>query len=425
MIKLEEHMNIQALSKRGYSTRAIARMTGLHRKTIKKYLEQKALPVYKAINRENKIDPYKYLIEGWIEREKFQASRIYDLLLLQGFKGSERTVRRYMQQIKQKRDQVAYIRFETMPGQQAQVDFGDFVIENADGKKKTIYCFIMVLGFSRKMYVCFIERCTMENFLRSHQQAFKFFGGMPSEIVYDNMKNVVIKRLVGKVEWNKTFLSFCVHYGFKPLVTPVYSPWAKGKVERPIQYIRERFWRGYIYHDLSETNKDILQWIRVTADRRNHGTTKEIVADHFKQEQIFLNPLPINSYDISEKYVRQVYKDCQISFNGNKYVVPHEYVGKRVLVKLMDDCLRIFHNEKQIARYSVPKEKGRMLGHPEFYEQLMKDKEQLRRKYRRPLTKKARATRGLIKQKLRIEVENRPLTEYDQAVREVSHVTNN
>lgn len=421
MITLEVLMDIRSMAKRGYSCRSIARMTGLHRETIKKYLQEGGKPRYKATNRESQLNPYKALIEGWLSQQNYQASRIYELLLIQGFRGSYDVVQRYVKILKEQRDRVAYVRFETLPGQQAQVDFGDFVIESADGHKLTIYCFIMVLGFSRKMYIEFIDRCTMANFLKCHQRAFEFFGGMPSEILYDNMKNVVIRRIIGKVEWNKTFLSFCVHYGFKPLATPAYSPWAKGKVERPIQYVRERFWRGYVYNDLSETNKDILQWIQTVADIRVHGTTREKVADRFEKEQPFLGPLPLNAYDISEKQIRKVQKDCQLSFNGNRYVVPHEYAGKTVLLKFIDDNLRIFYDDKLITSYQIPQDKGRMLGHPEFYERLRQDKDQLRRKYRRPFFKKARATRGLVKEKLRIEVARRPLSSYDRATWEVSN----
>jgi len=394
-------------------------MTGLHRETVKKYLKQGVLPTYKAIHRQSKMEPYKDLIECWLSQQNYQASRIYSLLLAQGFQGAERTVRRYIEKLKEKRDYVAYVRFETLPGQQAQVDFGDFVIECADGKKLTIYCFIMVLGFSRKMYIEFIDRCTMTNFLKCHQRAFEFFGGMPSEILYDNMKNVVIKRIIGKVEWNKTFLSFCLHYGFKPLATPAYSPWAKGKVERPIQYVREQFWRGYVYNGLDETNKDILQWIQSIADIRIHGTTREKVADRFEKEQPFLGLLPLSAYDISEKQIRKVQKDCQLAFNGNRYVVPHEYAGKTVLLKFIDDNLRIFYDDKLIATYQIPENKGRMLGHPEFYQRLREDKDQLRRKYRKPFLKKARATRGLVKEKLGIEVAKRSLSSYDKATWEV------
>jgi len=145
------------------------------------------------------------LIEGWLSQENYQASRIHELLICEGFEGSYDVVQRYVKTIKEKRDRAAYVRFETMPGQQAQVDFADFKIKCADGSELTIYCFVMVLGYSRHMYVELIDKCTMTNFLACHSHAFGFFGGIPAEILYDNMKNVVIKRMLHKIQWNKEF----------------------------------------------------------------------------------------------------------------------------------------------------------------------------------------------------------------------------
>ena len=415
-------MDIRSLAKQGYSQRAIARLTGLSRTTVKKYLAEGTLPIYHVANRDSKLNNYKGLIEGWLGQQNYQATRIHALLLLQGFKGSYTTVRRYVGTIKEQRDHVAYVRFETMPGQQAQVDFGDFQIECADGRTITMYCFVMVLGFSRRMYVEFIDRCTMANFLKCHQHAFGFFGGIPSEILYDNMKNVVLRRLVGKIEWNPTFAQFCAHYGFKPLATPAYAPWAKGKVERPIQYIREGFWRGYVFNTIPEATKDILGWIQTVADERLHGTTREKVIDRFEKEQMSLGVLPLSPYDIAEKCYRKVYKDCQLSFNGNRYVVAHEYAGKKVLLKISDGILRIFHDDQLIAVYQIPEGKGQTLAHPQFYQRLKEDKDQLGRKYRKPFFKKARATRGLLGHSLQVEVMTRPLSIYDALIEsEVSH----
>lgn len=416
MINQEELMNIKLLAKQGYKIRAIARMTGLHRKTVKKYLKEGQMPVYKKVKRVSSLKPYYDLIESWLSQQNYQSSRIYELLQQHGFKGSYDVVQRHVKAWKGKNSQVAYVRFETLPGQQAQVDFGDFVIQCADGKKLTIYCFIMVLGFSRKMYVEFIDRCTMVNFLRCHQSAFKYFGGIPAEIIYDNMKNVVIKRLVGKVQWNQTFLGFCLHDGFKPEVTPAYSPWAKGKVERPIDYIRERFWRGYVFNSLKETNKNVRQWLKEVADERIHGTTHEKVNNRFKKEQPTLGALPLSEYDISEKFWRKVYKDCQVAFDCNRYIVPHEYVNKKVLLKVNDDELRIFYDDKIIVCYKIPDEKGQTLGW-ELYERLKRDKDQIRRKYRKPFFKKARATRGLLTNRMQIEVMKRPLSDYENLLK--------
>lgn len=420
MIIMEVLMDIRSLAKQGYSMRAISRMTGLNPRTVKKYLQEGALPTYKAVNRQSKLEEFKYLIDTWLSQQNYQASRIMELLRNQGFKGSYSTVRRYVKKLKDKRDHVAYVRFETMPGQQAQVDFGDFAIECTDGSKLTIYCFIMVLGYSRKMYVEFIDRCTLANFLKCHQKAFEYFGGIPCEILYDNMKNVVIKKLLGLIQWNASFLAFCLHYGFKPLTTPAYSPWAKGKVERPIGYVRERFWRGYQYADLKYANKDMLEWLREVADDRIHGTTHEKVSVRFEKEKPFLGPLTPNIYDISEKLWRKVYKDCQVAYDCNRYVVPHEYVGRDVLLKINDGELKIFHDDKLLVTYKIPEGKGQTLG-TELYERLKKDKDQMKRKYRKPFFKKARATRGLVSDHMSIEVRHRPLSEYENLLKGGPH----
>ncbi len=417
MIKEKDVMDIRSLAKQGYSQRHIARLTGLSRHTVKKYLQEGTLPVYKKVDRESILGPYRGLIDGWLGQQDYQASRIYELLKLQGFTRSYDVVQRYVKSVKEQRDRIAYVRFETMPGQQAQVDFADFQIHCADGTTITSYCFLMVLGFSRHLYIEFIEHCTMTNFLACHQHAFGFFGGIPAEILYDNMKNVVIKRLIGVVQWNKEFEAFAMHYGFKPLATPPYSPWAKGKVERPIGYVRERFWRGYIFNDIPQANSDIRQWINSIASQRIHGTTHEEVGDRFEAEKPFLGSLPHQPYDISEKVYRKVYKDCQISFDGNRYVVPHEHVGQEVLLRIRDGLLRIFSDDQMIAVYRIPPEKGRTLADPRFYERLKEDHEQIRRKYQHPFGK-AKATRGLLKDGLKIEVMQRSLTVYDEEVRD-------
>jgi len=409
-------MNIKSLAKQGHSLREISRQTGLHRETVKKYLDEATVPVYKKINRQSKLDAYQGLIEGWLSQQDYQASRIHELLQCQGFDGSYDIVQRYVKKLKERRDRVAYVRFETMPGQQAQVDFADFQVIEPDGTTKTVYVFIMALGYSRHKYVEFIEDCTMPNFLACHQHAFGFFGGVPAEILYDNMKNVIIKRLIGKIQWNKTFEAFCIHYGYKPLVTPPYSPWAKGKVERPIHYVRNRFWAGYIFHNIIRANSDVRQWINHVANRRIHGTTKERVEDRFNRERPFLGALPRQSFDISEKVYRKVQKDCQIAFDGNRYVVPHEYTGEKVLLKIRDGILRVFDDEIMVTAYRIPDGKGQTLAHPRFYQRLRADQEQLRRKYRKP-SGKIKATRGLLKHGLHVEVMARPLSEYDREVK--------
>jgi len=301
------------------------------------------------------------------------------------------------------------------------VDFGDFQVLGPDGQVQTLYVFVMVLGYSRHMYIEFVERCTMTVFLDCHINAFGYFSGVPSEVLYDNMKNVVVRRHVGKTEFNGTFLDFAAHTGFKPVACPPYSPWYKGKVERPMDYIRERFWRGYYYDDPQRLSEDIRIWNSTVALARVHGTTKERVSDRFEREQAHLGQCPARPYDTSEKVTRKVYKDCQVSFGGNRYVVPHALAGRIVLLKIKNGGLRVYDDDNLCVDYLIPAGKGNLVSNPEFYEALKKDKEQLLRKYRIPLGK-GKATRGLLKHGLIHEiVQRRPLSAYD-AVLGVAHV---
>jgi transposase len=421
MVEKGECMDIWALKRQGYSIRAIARKLGIHRKTVKKYLADKDFPKYHTVIRKSGLEPYYQIIDDWCSTEDYQATRMHDLLVQQGYSGSYETVKRYIRRVKEQRDRIAYIRFETMPGAQAQVDFADFQTISASGEVDTLYVFLMVLGYSRQMYIEFVERCTMTTFLDCHHNAFQAFGGVPSEILYDNMKNVVVRRHVGRVQFNATFLDFTAHYGYKPVACPPYSPWYKGKVERPIDYLRERFWRGYQYIDLDWVNRDVQEWNTTVAMVRIHGTTREKVSIRFERERPRLGQLPNRPYDTSEKVFRPVYKDCQISFGGNRYVVPHTLVGKSVLLKIKNGALRVYDDNTLVTAYQIPEAKGRLLAHPEFYEALKKDKEQQLRKYRVPAGK-GKATRGLVKHGLIHEmVQRRSLATYD-ALLGVPHV---
>ena len=306
---------------------------------------------------------------------------------------------------------MAYIRFETEPGLQAQVDWGDFQIQGSDGKTTTIYAFVMVLGYSRALYIEFVERCTLDVFMDCHINAFRYFKGIPAEILYDNMKNVVIGRENGKPTFNIEFLYFAHHYGFLPQIAPPYSPWVKGKVERPMHYARERFWRGYAFNSIQKTNEAVIAGLNDTANHRIHGTHRDPVDERWVKEILCLKIHPPVEYDTSLKVFRKVYKDCQLSYNGNRYQVPYHVVGKKVMLKIKGDLIRIYHDQELLASYREPKTKHNLIGDPHIYEQLKHDKEQLGRKYGR---RKGKATRGLVSNSLYGDVSYRPLAEYEK-----------
>jgi hypothetical protein len=204
-------------------------------------------------------------------------------------------VKELVRSLKGEKWRIAYLRLETEPALQAQVDWGDFQIEEPDGTIKMVYAFIMVLGFSRGLYVEFVEKWTLESFMDFHIHAFDYLVGCPREILYDRMKHVVVGKGNSQPVLNREFLHFSYHYGFLPRLCPPYAPWAKGKSERPIRFLRERFWRGYVYHDLDEANRGVGTLLE-TANRRVHGTHGQPVDARWAQEKPLLSAMP---YSIS------------------------------------------------------------------------------------------------------------------------------
>jgi len=412
MISKEVFMDIIAMHRNGYSIRKIAKLTGIHRRTVKRHLESNSFPAYKKEKRKLSIlEPYTQIIRDYLEQDDYQATWIYDRLKRMGYPGSYDTVKTYVRAIKEQKTRLAYARFETEPGLQAQVDWGDFQVQEPNGKTLTLYAFVMLLGYSRAMYVELVERCTLETFLDCHIHAFHFLQGVPAEILYDNMKNVVLGRENGKTVFNVEFLHFAHHYGFQPQACPPYSPWVKGKVERPMDYIRERFWRGYSFYSLPQANRDMIAWLEETANQRIHGTHRQPILCRWQEEIPCLGKLPLADYDTSLKVFRKVYKDCQLSYNGNRYKVPYQVIGKKVMLKVKGQTIRIYHDQDLLASYQEPPGKGQVIGDPGIYEQLKRDQAQLGRKYGQ---NKGQATRGLSNGSLYPDVALRPLAEYER-----------
>jgi len=223
------------LRRKGLSQRKIARKLGISRNTVKKYPDNPELAgEHRRIRkRKSLLDPYRDNIKAWLEEDMdYTATWIYDRLSAMGFSGSYEIVKRRVSGIKSERQKIAYMRFETEPGYQEQVDFGEFQAERADGSVKKLYLFSMILWYSRKIYGELVERCDLPTFLDCHIRAFEYFGGVQEQLLYDRMKNVFIGKIAGKKKFNDTLLGFALHYGFKPEGAPAYAAWVKGKVER-------------------------------------------------------------------------------------------------------------------------------------------------------------------------------------------------
>jgi len=415
-------LDILDLHRSGLSQRAIARKLGISRNTVKKYIDrpESSLARPGKPRRKSVLDPYHGMIKAWLEEdEHYTGTWIYDHLVKHGYSGSYETVKRKVGKMKRQRQKIAYMRFETNPGHQAQVDFGEFQVQLPDGRTRKLYLFSMILGYSRKIYTELIERCDMPHFLDCHIHAFEYFGGIPNEILYDRMKNVYIARLAGKDKFNASLVGFSIHYGFIPKVAPAYAAWVKGKVELPYTFIREGFWRGYGYVDSVSANRDLGAWI-IKKDERIHGTTHEKISARFKREQPHLNLPPHQAFDTSYRVYRKVYKDCTVRFEGNTYVLPHSLVGEQVVLRFKAGGLRIFKDDQLIVTYRIPPGKGNLIQDERFYDDLKKDMQMNRRKYQSGRRGKGRAKQTISPEspKYEMDVEVRSILDYEAAIQE-------
>ena len=411
-------MDLLLLERRGLSQRQIAKKLGISRNTVKKFIENRGDPEErKTIQRKSLLDPYQGNIAYWLDDDlEYRATWIYDRLANMGFTGSYEIVKRKVHEIKAEKQRVAYMRFETEPGFQAQVDFGEFQVENLDGTIRKLYLFAMILGYSRKIYGELIDHCDLPTFLDCHINAFEYFGGVPEEILYDRMKNVFIGKIAGKNKFNSTLIGFALHYGFKPEVALAFAAWVKGKVERPYNFIREGFWRGYGFICRATANRDLIRWLE-KKDERVHGTTHEVVSLRFERERPHLNLLPPQAFDTSYRIYRKVYKDCIVRFDCNSYVVAHTLVGKELLLRVKDKDMRIFDDDRLIVTYKIPEGKGHLVQDKKFYEALRKDKEMNKRKYAHVKRSKGRAKSTISPSKplYDMDVEVRSTHIYDAA----------
>jgi len=265
-------MDIRSLHHEGHSIKAIARYTGRSRNTVRRVLREAAPTPFQKTERHSCLDPFKaYLRERW-ESCGLSAVRLLPEIQAMGYTSSISTLRRFVHSLKPERERLrkVTVRFETPPGKQAQADWaycGRF--PDPAGHVFPVYLFLMVLSFSRMLYVEFTSSMKLPALLRCHQNAFQFCGGWTQEILYDNMKQV---RLT-PTELNPQFVDFARHYGFAIKTHRIRRPRTKGKVERMVHYVKDAFLDGRSFTDLDDLNTQAQHWLAHTANARIHATT--------------------------------------------------------------------------------------------------------------------------------------------------------
>ena len=352
MIRGGELKEIYEMHGQGYSARAIARELGLARNTVLKYLTapEAIVPKPRPL-RGSKLAPYAEHIDRRMGEGLENCVVLLREIRGQGYDGSYSTLLAYAKPRRQGGQPEATMRFETEPGEQAQVDWGSLGYVGTDGKKRRIWVFVMTLGWSRACYVELVRRADTAAFIQCHVNAFEYLGGVPRRCLYDNAKVVTLgKDEHGQVSWNLRMLDFARRLGFEIRLCQPYRAQTKGKVESGVKYVRRNMWPSIRFTDDADLNRQGLEWCDAVANARVHGTTYRVPWEMLAEELPHLGRLPERA--TLAPYLREdrkVSRDGFVSWEGSRYGVHWKWVGVPVQVGQRQGMVEIWAGDQRIA----------------------------------------------------------------------------
>ena len=331
----------------------IATQLGVHHSTVRRVLSQAGRTEGQAALRPSLVDAFVPLIKDTLTKyPDLRASRLYQMVKERGYAGGPDHFRSIVSRFRPRAPAEAYLRLRTLPGEQAQVDWGHFGKLRIGRAERVLSAFVMVLSSSRMVFVRFFLGQLQSAFLQGHQHAFDFFGGVPRILLYDNLKSVVLERQGDLIRFHPTLLSFAAHYRYEPRPVAVYRGNEKGRVERAIQYIRHAFFAARTFVDLGDLNAQAHSFCTgLSADRRcpeDHSCT---VGQSFEQERPLLLSLPQTPFPAHERIDVHVGKTPYVRFDRNDYSIPHTLVQRTLCVVACQDTVRILWEAKLIATH--------------------------------------------------------------------------
>lgn len=352
MISYEEFCKIKQLHEQdGLNSSQIAGELGLDDRTVTKWIEEKEYRPRKSSHRPSKLDPFKDDIVRMLETHSYTATQVFQRIEEDGFDGGYTIVKEYVRKVRPRRAK-PFLKLSFAPGECAQVDWGSYGSVPVGETSRRLSFFVMVLCYSRLMYVEFTVSQKMEHFLGCHQNAFHRFGGVPGKIMVDNLKSAVLRRIVGHDPViNPKYLDFANHYGFTIAPCGVGKGNEKGRVESGVGYVKKNLLAGMDIPDFNIMNPAARNWMDAIANVRLHGETGKRPVDMFEEERSRLIPLPPHPHDIATIEQVRASKQFRVTLDTNRYSVPAEYAGASLTLKTYPDRLCIYHREKLIARH--------------------------------------------------------------------------
>ena len=342
----------------------IARELGLCARTVRGWLKEPYRPRKRA-RRASILDPFKGRIMGMLQQYPYSAVQIHSFLREGGFTGGITIVKDYIRQIRP-RGREAYLTLSFAPGECAQVDWGSADMITVGSTRRRLSFFVMVLGYSRMLYVEFTLGQSQEQFLSCHRHAFEFFGGVPSKIMCDNCKTAVLSHPYGLQPLvNPRYADFARHYGFSVRACNIRKAHEKGMVENAVGYVRHNFLTGRPLSEFTSLNPAVAVWRDETANVRIHGRTRNRPVDMFVAEKPALQPLPAHPYDCALVETVVVNSQFRVRVDANRYSVPASYAGRKLLLKLYPERLCLYEGEKLVAEHLRSYDRCQDIEHPE------------------------------------------------------------
>ena len=338
----------------------IAGQLHVHHATVRRVLAQAGLPRTGAPARPSLIDPYLPFLHETLEKfPTLTASRLYGMVRERGYRGGPEHFRHLVACHRPRRPAEAYLRLRSLPGEQGQVDWGHFGHFNIGRARRPLMAFVMVLSYSRQIFVRFFLDARLESFLRGHAGAFAAWQGCPRVLLYDNLKSAVLERQGDAIRFHPTLLAFAAHYRYEPRPVAIARGNEKGRVERAIRYVRDNFFAARQFVDVDDLNAQAAAWCAgVAADRPCPEQQTTTVREAFAEEAPRLLKLPDHAYPLNECLAVKVGKTPYVRFDLNDYSVPHTQVGRTLTVLADPHEVRIVDGPEILACHRRSYDKG-------------------------------------------------------------------
>ncbi|NLG62778.1 MAG: IS21 family transposase [Candidatus Cloacimonetes bacterium] len=359
----------------------IATQLGVHHTTVERAIDRHGLPRPKA-GRPSKLDAYLDFIDRVLtQHPRLCASRLHRMCVERGYAGSESHFRRIIRGRRPRPPAEAYLRLRTLPGDQAQVDWGYFGKVQIGKATRRLIAFAMVLSYSRMLFVRFFLGDHTDNFLRGHVAAFREWGGCPRRILYDNLKSAVIERRGDAIRRNPRIVEFAGHYHYEMRPVAIARGNEKGRVERAIRYVRDSFFAARTWKDVDDLNAQAAAWCtEVAAQRRWPQERDRVVRDVFEQdERPRLLELPGDDFACDERCEVAVGKTPYVRFDTNDYSVPADHVRRTLTVVATLSTVRVLDGVRVVAEHERSFDRGAQIEDPRHVQELLDRKRRARR----------------------------------------------